>query len=67
MGDKSKVDISVADIPVEEFLDKDVSAINLSSAPSLTILIDFEFLGQQSLYENASCPHGNLSNDERYC
>ena len=49
MGDKSTVDISVADIPVEEFLDKDVSAINLSSAPSLTILIDFEFLGQQSL------------------
>ena len=45
--DKSTVDISVADIPVEEFLDKDVSAINLSSAPSLTILIDFELFGQQ--------------------
>ena len=37
VGDKSTVDIAVADIPVEEFLDKDVSAINLSSAPSLTI------------------------------
>ena len=35
--DKSRVDISVADIPVEEFLDKDVSAINLSSAPILKI------------------------------
>ena len=35
--DKSTVDISVAHIPVEEFLDKDVSAINLSSAPILEI------------------------------
>ena len=37
VADKSTVDISVVDIPVEEFLDKDVSAINLSSAPSLAI------------------------------
>ena len=66
----SVTNITEVDIPVEELLDKDVSAVNPFLIPSLAIgwvsvawTANFvSFL--QGFFLHASCPHGNLSYDE---
>ena len=56
--EKLTVDISAADISVEEFLDNNVSAI---------ILLSYWVCFFKAFFLQASCPHGNLTNDERNC